>query len=94
MIISLLVISLAYAIADHPPPAYKEPAYEPASYSFSWAVKDDYTKNDFGQDENRSGDKTSGSYFVQLPDGRLQKVSYSVDAYNGKHVTFDVLHRH
>ena len=76
-------------MADHPPPSYKEPAYdEPASYSFSWAVKDDYSRNDFGQDENRAGDKTSGSYYVQLPDGRLQKVTYSVDAYNGKDLIF------
>ena len=71
-------------MADHPPPSYKEPAYEaPASYAFSWAVKDDYSKNNFGQDEKRDGASTSGSYFVQLPDGRLQKVSYSVDAYGG-----------
>ena len=34
---------------DHPAPAYKEPAYAPASYSYNWAVKDDYSGNDFGQ---------------------------------------------
>ena len=86
MMISLLVVSLAYASADSPPPSYKEPSYPaaPASYSFSWAVKDDYSKNDFGQDESRAGDKTTGSYYVALPDGRTQKVSYSVDAYGGK----------
>ena len=86
MILSLLVVALAYAVADKAP-AYNAPApaySEPAAYSYSWAVKDDYSKNDYGQDESRQGDKTSGSYFVQLPDGRVQKVSYSVDAYNGK----------
>ena len=81
---SLLAASLAYALADNPPPGYSEPSYPAASYSFSWAVLDDYSKNDFGQDENRAGDKTSGSYYVLLPDGRKQRVAYSVDAYNGK----------
>ena len=84
----MLVVSLASALADKPPPSYQQPSYsEPASYSFSWAVKDDYSKNDFGQDESRSGDKTTGSYYVALPDGRTQKVSYSVDAYGGKQYT-------
>ena len=82
--ISLLIVSLAYALADNPPPSYHEPSYPPASYSFSWGVKDDYSKNDFGQDETRAGDKTTGSYYVLLPDGRRQKVTYSVDAYGGK----------
>ena len=38
----------------------------------SWAVKDDYSNNDFGQNEERNGDKTTGSYYVALPDGRIQ----------------------
>ena len=49
----------------------------------SWAVKDDYSSNDFGQNEERNGDVTSGSYYVALPDGRVQRVTYSVDAYGG-----------
>merc|ERR1711981_894985 len=83
IVVSLIVVSLASALADKPPPSYHEPSYPAASYSFSWAVKDDYSKNDFGQDESRSGDKTTGSYYVALPDGRTQKVTYSVDAYGG-----------
>merc|ERR1712080_288659 len=62
-----------------PPPA----EYGPAAYSYSWAVKDDYTSNNYGQNEDRNGAVTKGSYYVALPDGRLQKVTYSVDAYGG-----------
>ena len=67
---------------DSPPP-YKEPAYGPAVYSYQWAVQDDYTSNNYGQNEERNGDATKGSYYVALPDGRIQKVTYSVDAYGG-----------
>ncbi|XP_045139083.1 LOW QUALITY PROTEIN: cuticle protein 18.6-like [Portunus trituberculatus] len=48
-------------------------------YDFAYAVKDDYTGNDFGQNESSDGHVTSGSYYVALPDGRLQKVSFTAD---------------
>ena len=50
----------------------------PANYQFAWEVKDDYTGNDFGQEEARSGYNTDGEYSVLLPDGRKQIVSYRV----------------
>ena len=46
-------------------------------------MKDGYSGADFGHEESRDGDATSGSYTVQLPDGRLQKVTYYVDGDNG-----------
>nr|XP_027213798.1 cuticle protein 7-like [Penaeus vannamei] len=61
---------------------YSEESTE-AKYDFQWAVKDDYSGNDFGHQESRDGDDTQGSYYVQLPDGRLQKVTYYVDGDNG-----------
>merc|ERR1712110_1147608 len=83
-VMGIVMLAVAYAAADKPPPSYAEPAYsEPASYSYSWAVKDDYSKNDYGQNEKREGANTAGSYQVLLPDGRVQKVTYTVDAYNG-----------
>ena len=45
-------------------------------------MKDDYY-NDFGQYEGREGDKTTGSYWVVLPDGRKQIVTYYVDDNSG-----------
>ena len=55
----------------------------PASYTYDWAVKDDYSNNNYGQNESRNGDKTTGSYYVLLPDGRTQTVTYTVDGYGG-----------
>ena len=47
----------------------------PAAYAYSWAVKDDYTANNYGQEEKRDGYATSGSYYVLMADGRVQKVN-------------------
>ncbi|CAL4079297.1 unnamed protein product [Meganyctiphanes norvegica] len=83
------------APAYSPPPSYSPPsappaaAYRapqdlaPAKYDFDWSVKDDASGNDFGQSESRDGDFTEGSYYVLLPDGRLQRVSYYVDGDSG-----------
>lgn len=37
----------------------------------------------FGQSEYRNNKQVSGKYYVQLPDGRVQVVKYSVDADSG-----------
>jgi len=76
----------AAAAAKEPPPPLHDggdASHLPPEYSFSWRVQDQYSKNDYGQSENREGEKTEGSYYVLLPDGRTQKVTYSVDAYSG-----------
>ena len=67
-----------------PAAAYKPVEYTgPAAYSYEWLVKDDYTRNDYGQKESRAGANTQGSYHVALPDGRVQTVTYRVDGYGG-----------
>ena len=91
--------SAGLTYADNPAPSY-EPEYPsvPAQYQFQWQVKDDYSNNDFGQNEERDGDNTSGSYYVALPDGRLQKVTYRVNGYGGekekKYTGFELLTQH
>ena len=55
----------------------------PPKYEYEWQVNDNYSKNNYGQTEERDGSNTVGSYFVLLPDGRTQRVSYSVDPYGG-----------
>merc|ERR1711956_40557 len=80
------LVAAALAAPAAQAPAYAaEPAYpdEPALYTYNFAVKDDYTNNNFGTEEKRDGYNTQGSYYVSLPDGRLQKVAYSVNGDGG-----------
>jgi len=53
--------------------------HKPANYGFEYGVRDPYTGANFGHQEDRKGHVTKGSYYVQLPDGRTQKVSYTAD---------------
>nr|XP_027216966.1 pro-resilin-like [Penaeus vannamei] len=86
----LLLVVVASTAAQRPRYAYRAPgsseeSYESteAKYSFNWAVSDDSSSNEFGHQEARDGDDTQGSYYVQLPDGRLQTVKYFVDGDSG-----------
>ena len=91
--VTLLVAFLAVsALADDRPYSYQPPqtsydapsaeqSYEDAKYEFDWQVDEDYNK--FGQEEQRDGDNTQGSYYVDLPDGRRQTVTYYVDGDSG-----------
>ncbi|XP_037801917.1 cuticle protein 18.6-like [Penaeus monodon] len=54
-----------------------------AKYDFSYAVQHEDSGNDFGHEEARDGDHTQGSYYVRLPDTRLQSVKYFVDGDSG-----------
>ncbi|KAK2718703.1 hypothetical protein QYM36_005885 [Artemia franciscana] len=91
----VFIISVLCAVAfsqDYPAkPAYpaqgggyKQPAYEPGMpYNFNYAVQDDYSYNNFAQQESSDGKITSGQYKVLLPDGRTQIVTYKADDYTG-----------
>merc|ERR1712106_945162 len=67
--------------------AAAEDLSEPPVYAYNYGVADDYSGAAFSQSEQRDGYATSGSYTVNLPDGRIQTVNY-VD--NGDGVTQDV----
>ena len=63
-------------------PAYHpvvEAAYpdEPPVYTYTYAVKDDYSFSNFNAHEQRDGYNTAGGYEVALPDGRTQIVTYT-----------------
>lgn len=80
-----LVLAFTYSMPQKGYPAPAEPTYpdEPPKYQFTYGVQDDYTKNNFGQQESRDGYSATGEYFVNLPDGRLQKVVYTVNGEGG-----------
>ncbi|XP_037800658.1 cuticle protein 7-like [Penaeus monodon] len=84
-VVALALVAVAAPAPSQPAYGYApQPAYEvPAKYDFNYAVKDDYSGNDFGHQEARDGYDTQGSYYVLLPDGRLQKVAYTVNGDSG-----------
>merc|ERR1711983_307820 len=57
---------------------------EPSPYTYTYAVADDYSKANFQQSESNDGNGVvSGSYSVNLPDGRIQTVTYNANDLTG-----------
>ncbi|MCL4143358.1 UNVERIFIED_CONTAM: hypothetical protein GTU68_000712 [Idotea baltica] len=48
-------------------------------YNFEWTVLDANSGNDFGHAEEAQGNVVQGQYYVLLPDGRRQIVTYTVE---------------
>ncbi|KAG7166346.1 Pro-resilin-like 27 [Homarus americanus] len=67
------------------PRAYSDESFESteAKYNYQWAVSDDPSRNEFNHQEARENDNAEGSYYVHLPDGRVQRVTYRVDGDSG-----------
>jgi len=75
-----------------PPPAPYKPAphYKPEAklppqpFAYQYGVKDDYSGASFDKSETQDTyGKVDGSYRVNLPDGRVQIVTYHADHENG-----------
>merc|ERR1712168_274201 len=62
-------------------PTYAEPQYPAVDPNYNWeySVKEDYANNDFGHKETRDHYLATGKYYVALPDGRFQTVTYTAD---------------
>merc|ERR1712038_307047 len=58
------------------PAPYHEPVAAPV-YNFQYGVSDGYTRAVFSHNEDRNNYDTKGEYRVNLPDGRVQIVTYS-----------------
>ena len=61
----------------------KPQGYSSDPYSYTYAVNDDKARVNFGESVSGAGDNAKGSYYVSLPDGRLQTVQYSVAGEGG-----------
>ncbi|XP_064079724.1 cuticle protein 7-like [Macrobrachium nipponense] len=86
LLVALAVVAIASAVPkpDGPPYGHPPPSYEPGMpFDFAYAVQDDYSGNSYAHDENSDGKVTSGSYRVNLPDGRTQLVKFTADSHNG-----------
>merc|ERR1712051_1101272 len=79
---ALLLASVSAAPSGPAPPG---PILPPV-YNYNYAVKDDYSGSIFTAAEERDNYNAAGSYSVNLPDGRVQIVSYSVSGPDGGYI--------
>merc|ERR1712055_359075 len=57
---------------------------EPSPYNYQYAVSDDYSGSNFAQSESNDGTgAVTGQYSVNLPDGRVQTVTYNANDITG-----------
>ena len=52
-------------------------------FNYGYSILDNLWGPEHGAKQTRNGDLTEGSYFVDLPDGRRQRVTYSVNGHEG-----------
>merc|ERR1712184_193361 len=59
-------------------------------YPYTYAVADDYSKANFQQSESNDGTgAVTGSYSINLPDGRIQTVTYNANDLTGNVATVE-----
>ena len=87
----LILVCLSVPILSVPQ-GYGSPSPSaPATYAYQYKVNDDYTSTNFGQAESRDGHTAKGEYFVNLPDGRLQKVGQRNKCHTPPRVGYTIL---
>ncbi|XP_068230635.1 cuticle protein 19-like [Palaemon carinicauda] len=79
----LMMMMMMAAINVEAKPVLGPYDYPPMPYDFRYGIRDQYTGNDFGHEETSNGDAVTGRYYVLLPDGRRQVVSYVADHHRG-----------
>merc|ERR1712072_1152634 len=77
---------LVHAVAGYAAPDLAEPS----PYTYQYAVADDYSGAAFNQAESNDGTgAVTGSYSVNLPDGRIQTVTYNANDLTGNVATVE-----
>ncbi|XP_059350105.1 cuticle protein 19-like [Daphnia carinata] len=90
-LIAVAAANPVYPSQTYPTSSYNRPSYSGSTYdareyvspnphAFKWAVNDGYG-SDYSHSESSDGQVTTGTYHVQLPDGRTQIVNYKADSY-------------
>merc|ERR1712018_522962 len=74
----------AYKVSPAFPEEEPEEKFDPQPYKYEYGVQDDYSKAAFAKSETQNEvGAVTGSYKVNLPDGRIQTVTYTADPVNG-----------
>ena len=73
----LVVVALADRPRPYAPSPYKEEKLPPQPFAYQYGVQDEYTGANFDKKEEQDAyGNLNGEYRVNLPDGRVQIVSY------------------
>merc|ERR1711936_656400 len=91
--ITLALVAAASAAPQYAPVVHAVAApdlAEPSPHTYTYAVADDYSKANFQQSESNDGTgAATGSYSVNLPDGRIQTVTYNANDLTGNVATVE-----
>ncbi|KAG7154815.1 Pro-resilin-like 154 [Homarus americanus] len=81
MVMVTMMVMMVYLADAHP--VLDPYSYPPMPYDLRYGVRDQNFGNDFGHEEQNDGNSVSGRYYVLLPDGRRQVVTYTADHQRG-----------
>ncbi|XP_063849815.1 cuticle protein 18.6-like [Scylla paramamosain] len=84
VMVVVVVAAVLTSAEPEPQPGHYQQSYPSKihPYDFKYHVDSHYGAN-FGQHEKGDGKSVYGSYTVNLPDGRRQRVDYTADHYGG-----------
>ncbi|XP_042886783.1 cuticle protein 19-like [Penaeus japonicus] len=83
MVMMVVIVTMMVNKSSDAQPIQGHYRYPPMPYEFRYGVRDDYYGNDFGHEEESNGEAVRGRYYVLLPDGRRQVVTYVADHQRG-----------